>query len=87
MSIYLSVCLSVCSLLSYRLNVFLPPLSEVGCPQFLEIRNPWGKVMERSGLRLEHFVWKWSKIAAQKKVCFFADFAVQNMLKTKLPDG
>ena len=49
------VCLSVCSLLRYRLNVFLPPLPEVGCPKFLEIRNPWGKVMERSGLRFEHF--------------------------------
>ena len=37
----------------YRLNVFLPPFSEVGCPKLLEIRNPWGKVMERSGLRFE----------------------------------
>ena len=37
------------------LMVFLPPLPEVGCPIFLEIRNPWGKVMERSGLRYEHF--------------------------------
>ena len=36
------------------LTVFLPPLPEVGCPIFLEIRNPWGKVMERSGLRYEH---------------------------------
>ena len=38
-----SVCLSVCSLLRYRLNVFLPPLPEVGCPKFLEIQNQWGK--------------------------------------------
>ena len=45
----------VCSLLRYRLNVFLPPLPEVGCPKFLEIRNPWGKVMVRSGLRFENF--------------------------------
>ena len=52
------------------LTVFLPPLSEVGCPIFLEIRNPWGKVMERSGLIFEHFFWKLSKIAAQKKVFF-----------------
>jgi hypothetical protein len=29
----------------------------------------------------------WSKIAAQKKVCFFADFALQNMVETTLPDG
>ena len=40
------------------LTVFLPPLPEVGCPIFLEIRNPWGKVMKRSGLRYEHFCLK-----------------------------
>ena len=55
LSVRVSVCLSVCSLLSYRFNIFLPSLPEVGCPIFLEIRNPWGKVVERSGLRLEHF--------------------------------
>jgi len=51
------VCLSVCvcSLLRYRLTVFLPPFPEVGCPIFLEIRNPWGKVMTRSGLTFENF--------------------------------
>ena len=76
----------VCSILSYRLTVFLPPLPEIGCPIFLEIRNSWGKVLERSGLTFEHFVWKWSKIAAQKKF-FFADFALQNMVETTLPDG
>ena len=57
-SVCLFVCLSVCSLLRYRLTVFLPPLLEVGCPIFLEIRNPWGKVLERSGLRIEHFYWE-----------------------------
>ena len=51
----LSVRVSVCSLLRYRLNVFLPPLPEVGCPKILEIRNPWGNIVERSGLRFEHF--------------------------------
>ena len=39
----LSVCLSVCSLLRYRLTVFLPPLPKVGCTIFLEIQNHWGK--------------------------------------------
>ena len=39
-------------------NGLLPPLPEVRCPIFLEIRNPWGKVMERSGLRYEHFCLK-----------------------------
>ena len=51
----LSVCLSVCSLLRYRLTVFLPPLPKVGCPIFWEIWNPWGKVVERNGLRFEIF--------------------------------
>ena len=36
---------------------------------------------------LKFFVWKWSKIAVQKKVYFFADFALQNMVETMLPDG
>ena len=50
---YVRLC--VCSLLRYRLTVFLPPLLKVGCPIFLEIRNPWGKVMEKSGITFEHF--------------------------------
>ena len=57
-SVCTSVRLCVCSLLRYRLTVFLTPLPEVGCPIFLDIRNPWGKVMERSGLRYEHFCLK-----------------------------
>ena len=68
--------LSLFSLLRYRLTVFLPPLPKVGCPIFLEIRNPWGKVMERSGLRYEHFVLKLSKIAAQKKSFFSLIFSL-----------
>ena len=54
-NVRLSVRRSVCSLLRYRLNVFFPPDPEVGYPIFLEIQNPWEKVMERSGLRYEHF--------------------------------
>ena len=47
----LSVRLFVCSLLRYRLNVFLTPLPKVGCLISLEIWNPRGQVMEKSGLR------------------------------------
>ena len=44
--------------------------------------------MERSGLRFEHFVLKWSKITKQTKNSFFlADFALQNIVETMLPDG
>ena len=35
--------------------VVLAPLPEVECPIFLEIQNPWGKVIKRSGLTFEHF--------------------------------
>ena len=74
---YKSKCPCVCSLLRYRLNVFLPPLPEVEYPIFVEIRNPWGKVMERSGLRFEHFSIK----------VFLDNFSLQNKVETTLPDG
>ena len=74
LSVCPSVCLCVCSLLRYRLLVFLPPLPKVGCPIFLEIRNPWGKVMERSGLRYEHFMFENSLKSPQKKKSFFLHF-------------
>ena len=73
-----SVCpcvrLCVCSLLRYRLTVFLLPLPEVGCPIFLEFRNPWGKVMEKSGLRYEHFCLKIVENRHAKKVFFYHFF-------------
>ena len=75
----------ICSLLSYRLNVFLPQLSKVGCQKCLEIRNPWGKVMERSGLRFEHFAQKWSKIAAAKFVYRFFSFVCSLHVNVFLP--
>ena len=61
---YKSFCPSVCPCVRLSVYVFtfevpfkrlLPPLPDVRCPIFLEIRNHWGKVMERSGLRFEHF--------------------------------
>ena len=78
------VCLSVCPSVRLSVCVFtfevpfkriLPPLPKVGCPIFLEIRNPWGKVMERSGLIFEHFCLKIVKKRRAKKTFFFADFA------------
>ena len=47
------VCLCVCSLLRYRLNVFLRTLPKIGCPIFLEIRNLWGKLIQGRGLRFK----------------------------------
>jgi hypothetical protein len=62
---------SLFSLLKYRLTIFLPQLPEVGCPIFLEIQNPWGKVMERSGLRYERFC---LKIVYNRRIIFFFFF-------------
>ena len=87
-----SVCPSVCvsasvrSLLRYRLTVFLPPLPEVGYPIFLEIWNPWGKVMERSGLRYEHFLFEnCLKSPRKKKFCFSLFSLLRYLLPVFLP--
>ena len=42
--------------------------------------------MERSGLRFEHFCLKVVKNRRAKKSLFFADFTLQNMVETTLPD-
>ena len=47
----------------HNLTVFLPPLPEVQCPNFLDFRNPLGKVMKRSCLRFENFCSKNSFLA------------------------
>ena len=75
-SVCLSMCLSVCSLLRYRFTVFLPTLPEVGCEIFLDIRNPWWKVMERSGLTFEHFFWEVVLNCRAKKSFFFCWFCL-----------
>ena len=58
----------LCSLLiffcSLHLNVFFNPLPKAQCPNYLDFPNPWGKLMERSGIRFEHFAHKRCKIAA-----------------------
>ena len=54
-------------------NGLFPPLPEMGCPIFLEIRNPWGKVIQRSGLRYEHFCFKIVYNRREKK-SFFLHF-------------
>ena len=63
-------------ILSYRLNIFLPPSPEVGCPIFLEIQNPWGIIMERSGLRKKSN--KGCKIAVPKYVFFGGNLGLKN---------
>ena len=55
LSISPNVHMFVCSLFWYLLKVFLPPLPKVGCPNFLVIQDPWGKVIERSCLIFDNF--------------------------------
>ena len=43
--------------------------------------------MERSGLGFEQFCLNIVKNRRAKKSIFFADFALQNMVETTLPDG
>ena len=50
----LCVCLSV-TLCLLHLMVFLPPHPKIQCSNCLDIRNPLGKVMERSYIRFELF--------------------------------
>ena len=86
MSICLSVYLCVRPLLWYRLTIFLPPLPEVGCPIFLEIRNPWGKVMERTSLTFEHFCLEMVlNRRAKKKVFFLLILPYKTWWKPRFP--
>jgi len=55
----------------YILRPILLPLPKVGFPKNLEIRNPWGKVLERSGLRIEHFFLGSGLKSPRKKKFFF----------------
>ena len=85
MSVCLSVRVCVCSLLRYRLNVFLPPLPEVRCPKILKILNPsWGKVVERSGARFEHFCSKMVKNRRRKKSFSYGFFCICSLLRYRL---
>ena len=77
----LSVCLYVCSLLRYRLTPTsqTAPISRSRMAYIYRIRILRGKKWKEVVSHLNIFVWKWSKIAA--------DFALQNMVETTLPDG
>ena len=60
--------LFICSLCS---NIFWAPLSRSPMSTFsLDFKKPWGKLMERSGLRFKYFVHKGYKITAYKSWIF-----------------
>ena len=77
MCVCVSVCLSVC-LFTFELllNIFLPPLPKVWCPNFVETRNPWEKVMERRGFQIwKLLLIKGANLPRQKKQ-FLTDFFI-----------
>ena len=61
------------------------PTSRVGCPKILEIRNPWGKVIKEVVSDLNIFLWKWFKIAAQKKSVFLLILPYKTCWKPRFP--
>ena len=67
----------ICSL---RLNVFVPPLPDVQCPNFLNFQNPWINVMERVVSDLKTFAHKWCKIAAHRKSLLFGKFCLTSRI-------
>ena len=69
------VCLLVCSLLRWCLNIFLPPLPEVGYPKIFYIQNYWGKIWKEVVSDLKTFTNKGFKIAAQKNL-FWGSFCL-----------
>ena len=83
----MSVCLSLC-LFTFEVPFkrLFAPTSQSRMSNIFKVSESLGKNNEKNGSDLNIFVWKWSKIAAQKKF-FFADFILQNMVKTTLPDG
>ena len=87
----MSVCLSVCVRVSVRLFPFEVPFNGLFAPtsrsRMSNIFRDSESFGKSNGKNI--FVWKWSKIAAQKKVFFFlfADFALQNMVETTLTEG
>ena len=46
-------------------SIFWPPLPKVQCLNLFDFCNPWGKVMERNGLRFENFWHQGYKIAGK----------------------
>ena len=66
---------------------FCPHFPKSDVQYFWRFGIPWGKVMERSGLRFKHLCLKIVKNCCTKKRLFSAEFASQNMVETTLPDG
>ena len=88
-----SVCPSVC--LSIRLFTFEVPFKRLFSPtsrsrmsNIFRDSESLGKSNEKNWSQIGTFLFgSGLKSPRIKKVCFFADFALQNMVETTLPDG
>ena len=88
LSVRVFVCLSVCSLLRYHLNVFLPPFFQSQMSNIFRDLESLGKNNGKKWSQIGTFLFgSGLKSRRTKKVCFLADFALQNMIETTLPDG
>ena len=79
-----SVCLLLlmCPFHLLDFEAYFAPTSQSQMSKILAIRNPWGKVLERSGLRIG------SGLKLPRNFFFFfADLALQNVVETTLPNG
>ena len=91
LSISRNVRLSVCVFV--RLFTFeipfkrlFAPLPKVNCPKIFEIRNPWGKAVEISGLRFEHFLFGTGlKLLPKKNNFFWLILSYKTCWKPRLP--
>ena len=82
----LCLCVFVCPLFMQQiLRPILLPLLKVGCPKILEIRNPWGKVLEGSGPRIEHFCWEMVLNCRAKKSFFLLILPYKTWWKPRFP--
>ena len=88
MSVCLSVCLFVC-VLTFEVpfkRLFAPP-SQSPMSDIFRDSESLGKSNGKKWSRIGTFLFENCQKLPRKKKFFFADFALQNMVETTLPDG
>ena len=90
-SVCLSVCLfvrlSVCSLLEVPFNGLFAPTSRSRMSNIFRDSESLGKSNGKKWSHIQTFLFGSGLKSPRKKKFFFADFALQNMVETTLPDG
>ena len=82
------VCLSVCVFtFEVPFKGLFAPTSRSWMSNILKDSESFGKSNGKSGLTFKHFCLEGVLNRRAKKISFFADFSLQNMVETTLPDG